>query len=73
MVSSLSACAPRAAVRERHLPLAGENENQLDAYAARYREARIACRRGYGEAEHQTASMPEPAGVRKRLRTLPLR
>ena len=46
--------------------LAGENVNELDAYAARYRrEARIAVERGYGEAEHLASSMPGPMRGRK--------
>ena len=50
--------------------LAGENVNELDAYAARSRdavsgEARIAIERGYGEAEHRSPSMPGPVRGRK--------
>jgi hypothetical protein len=46
-------------------PLAGENENQLNAYAARYREARIAYLRAYGAAEHRGERMPEQSCGRK--------
>ena len=45
--------------------LAGENVGELDAYAARCREARIAVGHGYGEAEHRLRSMPEAVGGRK--------
>ena len=47
------------------ISLAGENVNELDAYAARCREARIAIGHGYGEAEHRLRSMPEHVGGRK--------
>ena len=47
------------------ISLAGENVNELDAYAARYREARIAVGLGYDEAEHRLRSMPEHARGRK--------
>jgi hypothetical protein len=45
--------------------LAGENGNELDAYAARSREARIAVGHGYDEAEHLGESMPEAVESRK--------
>jgi hypothetical protein len=47
------------------ISLAGENVNELDAYAARSREARIAVGHGYDEAEHRLRSMPEHEEGRK--------
>lgn len=40
--------------RERHLPLEGENQDQLDADDARYRDAWGAEGRGYVAAEHHS-------------------
>jgi hypothetical protein len=51
VVWSRSACAPSPA-REQESPLDGENQNELNADAGRYREARIECANGYGVAEH---------------------
>ena len=50
--------------------LAGENVNELDAYAARNRPAvngmaRIAVGHGYGEAEHRLQACLNPCGSRK--------
>ena len=49
--------------RERRSPLAGENRNELDADAGRYREARVECAYGYGEAEHGFPVKRPPAGL----------
>lgn len=50
-------------VRERR-PLAGENRNELDAYAAQDSVARAAVGHGYGEAEHLAPRMPDGGGRR---------
>jgi hypothetical protein len=48
--------------RERRSPLGGENRNELNADAGRYREARIECAYGYGEAEHRRPRVPDDRG-----------
>jgi hypothetical protein len=57
-VVSVGVCALLQA-RERRSPLGGENRNELDADAGRYREARIKCADGYGEAEHRRPRVPD--------------
>ena len=60
---SASALAPTGAGVD--VSLAGENVNELDAYAARCRETRIAEKHGYGVAEHLLQSMPDRVLGRK--------
>ena len=57
-VVSVGVCALQQA-RERRSPLDGENRNELNADAGRYREARIECAYGYGEAEHRGPRVPD--------------
>jgi hypothetical protein len=58
-VWSRSACAPSRA-RERRSPLDGENQDELDAAADRYRGARYERTNGYGVAErHRRLRVPE--------------